>query len=632
MPDWFEQNAPSSQRQQQPSQSDWFEQNTTQPQDTNTDQPGALGRFFSSLGAVLDPRPALSEYWHRGEERRKMGAAIAAIANSRGRQMTPEEESAIEAGMSANVANPMGAILPSGSEAALAAGTQAAQGDIAGALGTVTGAYGVAPAVMGGVRAGIRGGLNAGVNWLENAAKNANPVEQAALDAARNEGIPVPLGLASGDPRMLALQKATTYTPVGAAYAREAEKEATQGFRQWAGRLAERANPVPETQESSGSNVLTRLESRAMQFHDAADENYTKVWNETNKPDYVENVQVRMKRDTSGRPVPVMKDVAVPVNIQPLQPELKALWKRMEVAWEETRRRTSKGRALLQSIVQDDWNIPVQQAEDNLSGLKALTREGGDARVVGLAKNLIPRVQKLIDDTVQAKLGDESLEALQAGRENTRRAYEVEGILKKVPKEPVQAHKYLAWTDDTGIQHTRAIAGEVPDVMAPAGRAWLSNLFDKAMQEGGFTRARGLKNAWDSLGNETKKEFFQNPRFIQDLNNFFLAAKRFEDNPNPSGTAFMNAISEAMGPKAFASPMGAVKQVVGGGILAKMMYKPEAIRTMTAGLMKGSPTEALVRQLVRIMGVPADEERIQEYLKSKNKTMLPYSYAPQANQ
>lgn len=118
------------------------------PPQAAEEQPGAISRFFSAVGDAINPIPAIKEYLDRPSEWKKISDGMGVATASRGREMTPEESEIVERGLQANVGNPMGQVLPAGSETAVQAAEQARQGNVAGAAGTLVGGYAI-PAAIG---------------------------------------------------------------------------------------------------------------------------------------------------------------------------------------------------------------------------------------------------------------------------------------------------------------------------------------------------------------------------------------------------------------------------------------------------------------------------------------------------
>lgn len=104
----------------------------------------------ATIGNLIN---GVKEYANRPEETRKMFDALHTLkqAEEQGRDLTPDEQSTVQRGMSANVSNPMGATLPLGSEPLGKAGYQATHGDVMGGLGTLAGSAAMVavPAVAG---------------------------------------------------------------------------------------------------------------------------------------------------------------------------------------------------------------------------------------------------------------------------------------------------------------------------------------------------------------------------------------------------------------------------------------------------------------------------------------------------
>jgi hypothetical protein len=171
----------------------------------------------------------------------------------------------------------------------------------------------------------------------------------------------------------------------------------------------------------------------------------------------------------------------------------------------------------------------------------------------------------------------------------------VAGLSKQLRNEPVQAFQQLTYGKDSGVDFLRQVAQQAPEEMPKLGRAYLEGLFENATKDGGFDKARTIGNSWSQLGPETKKILFKNPMLVQDLDKFFLGAKKLAENPNPSGSGVVGWIA---GQSALVvnHPATGVPLMIGAGALSKMLHSPAGVRALTNGLRVplGSPAAASI--------------------------------------
>jgi hypothetical protein len=178
----------------------------------------------------------------------------------------------------------------------------------------------------------------------------------------------------------------------------------------------------------------------------------------------------------------------------------------------------------------------------------------------------------------------------------------------------------LTWQKDIGVSFLRKIAEHTPEVLRQIGRAYIQKLFDQATQEGGFSRAQTIAKQWENLGPQTKKLLYPNPGLRTSLDRFFLGVKMAAENPNPSGTALVNQVSNSVAGLTGAgagiglwlhSPLAALGSaaleggyLLGGRAIAKLLYSPAGVRLLTGALKPEAPAAAALRasQILRIAG------------------------------
>jgi hypothetical protein len=182
--------------------------------------------------------------------------------------------------------------------------------------------------------------------------------------------------------------------------------------------------------------------------------------------------------------------------------------------------------------------------------------------------------------------GDDVLKALETGRRATRAKYAVADVLDSLTggsAEPVRPYDRLTAPKDSRVDLLRQVKQLAPDQVKTVARAYLDRLLEKATSEGGFGRARGIAADWERLGPATKAALFKDPAYVQDLDRFFLLAKRIEDTPNPSGTAH-TLLTAAQGGLLWTDPISGVATQVGGAALSKLLHSKTGVKLLTQGL------------------------------------------------
>lgn len=406
------------------------------------------------------------------------------------------------------------------------------EGNIAGAAGNVTGTAAMLalPELAGKAKVPILPKIT-----------NPNPAEGAALDYLESKGVQVPAGARTGNTYVKNVQKAADSTPLGGIVAQRAQTANTGALRTEAGALVDRATPDVSPDALYGK------------FRDAAAD-----------PANLKTVQTGTKQQqigtnyTTGAPitktVPVTEDIPLPAKVGDLKEALQPIYDEMQWMPAATRN-ASAGYRAIENILKGPDTIPATSAEIGLSGLKELARDGA-GRSAGLAKLVVPRLQKIVDDAT-AQAGPDVVDALQQGR--------------------------------------KAAAQQM-------GADTLQGIINKAQAEGGFNREAGIWQNYQTARPALQKQLA--PELVSDLDKFFLGAKKLAENPNPSGSA-TTLISFSSGGLVVHNPAVGVPVVLGAGALSKMMHSPAGVRMLTQGmkLPLSAPAAVLTGgQLLRMAG------------------------------
>ena len=337
--------------------------------------------------------------------------------------------------------------------------------------------------------------------------------------------------------------------------------------------------------EQAGQAVQGSLAKTAAQHAQNAETSYNTFRQIEQQPSSLRNVQTGTKTviGPNGQPqsVPVMEDVPMPVDITWIKAQLKPIYDDMQKWMEPAKRNASAGFQAVKSILDGPDAIPASQAEAGLGGLKQLAREGA-GRNSGMAKFITPKLQDAIDQAV-GSVDPHALMELQAGRVETAAQYGTKAVADQLRTEPVQAFGQMTYAKDAGVDLLRQVANEAPAELPKIGRAYLEDLFGKATAEAGFNRTQSVWQNWQNLGPETKKLLFQNPALIQNLDDFFLAAKKVAENPNPSGSGVVSWIA-GQSALAVTHPATGIPYLIGAGAVSKMLHSPAGVRALTNGL------------------------------------------------
>lgn len=435
-----------------------------------------------------------------------------------------------------------------------------------------------------------------------------NPVQQAAVEFAKDNGIPVDAATATNSRFVAGAQHLAASTPGGFKTAENFRATQQQGLQRVAGELADESNAThsilatkkivpgaPQTPESVGKSTAAALDRKIKGHIAEANANYDDLGKAVQDPKNTKTVTVGSKKENTGvfdqqgnpvtRDVPITRDIQMPVDAKPIKEQLAPVAAEIEKWWEPARRNSSAGYQAIKSILNGDDVIPADQAEKGLSGLKDLARtDDPNIRTVsqGIGARAVSIWQNAIDNAV-GNADPKALTALQKGRAATASKFEVADVAKQLRDEPVQAFNQLTWKNDTGIDFLRKIQTQAPQQMQQLGRAFLDKLFAQATEDGGFSKTGTVKSQWENLGPKTKDLFYPDPVLRGNLDKFFDFANEAAKNPNPSGTAIVGHLVPS-GILMVTNPMAGTAYMLSGAGASKLLHSAEGVKLLTQGI------------------------------------------------
>lgn len=484
-------------------------------------------------------------------------------------------------------------VMPALGPAAANAGEQIQSGDVSGGLGSAAALLAPEVASMG---------LKGRSIPISPKMLTKNPAEASAVRFGLKEGLPVDAATATGNPAVRGLQWLADKS-IGGSFVNASAK--AEGASKLSGKLDDLANPKGSAlgrttfsvhPEQAGAAVRTALESKIKSQHGLANAEYSALRTIESDPVNLVKVQTGTKPaplslNTLGigprGSVPVYEKIALPVDTRAAKAALTPILEQMKRQMPETQRQASPGFKALENIVDGPDYAPASQVDRDLGAIKSIAR-GADSPYLrdvsqGIAAKSVSELGAAVDAAV-AKGGQKAVAALRNGREATRIKYEVADVLDAMREEPVQAFNQMVYSKDAGINQLRSVATHAPSEMPKVGSAFLNDILDTATAQGGFDRAAGSWAKWDKLGPETKKILFKDPKYIQDLDDFFLLAKKLEENPNASGTATVGQTGIMVGAASAGHTAAVAGSVLSLAALSKIMHSPRAVNLMVNGL------------------------------------------------
>lgn len=454
-----------------------------------------------------------------------------------------------------------------------------------------------------------------------------NPVEQEAIRFGLSQDVPITAAQV-GNKFVKSAQALAASSPGGSIPLGGVEAAQKQAMRRVGSELATEAFPgAPQIPESAATEVKATLTKRIedlKQQADAAYDQYKQIVKANVQPVTTGQQQVTSGMvDQFGKPitatVPVTQDIATPIDMRDIKAQLTPIYEQMSQWMQPAKQQASPGYTAMGSIVNGPDFRPVLDAEAGLSGLKSLARDA-DPNMAnvnqGIAKFAAVRLQNQIDSTVYRDAGQDALNALQNGRALHAQKMETYESLQSLRDEPVQAFNQLTMAKDAGINKLREVAQLAPADMPKVGRAFVEDMLTKPTASGGFENGQSMWSKWENLGPETKKILYPDPNLRNNLDNFFLLARKLAENPNPSGSATVGSVGGTLA--ILMKPHVGVPVVVGGYGLAKLLQSPRTVSYLLDAMSTQAPSTAVgggmkaslaIGNIVRAAGQYAHEVR-----------------------
>ena len=502
------------------------------------------------------------------------------------------------------------------------AGDKAESGDFQGAIEDTVNTTGAAmvPLPLGKLPAKVAAGLKAG---------SKSKAVQSMVKFAQERAFPLDMATTSDNALVRGGQQIAGSTIGGAIPAAVAKGEQSSALRRISGELMDEVHPSEMTPANAGRSLDSGLSKLSAGIAKESATAYAALAKIEAHPKNLEAVQIGTKQqpvlNVQGRPipgqfetVPVTEKIPMPIDLREIKAWAADVLGPLEQRWTAADPGAAKNIAQqvksLKSIVEGPDFKAASIAEKDLGNLKALARNSDSVTESTMrGSQAVDRLQGSIDAKV-AGAGPEAIAALKEGREKWAAHSEVEGVMDGLRAEPVQAFGQTKFKKDSGIEFFKSIAKHAPNELPKLGRAFLEDVFEKASSDPNFRGGLGMETAWKNLGKETKDLMFKHPAMVQNLDNFFLLAKRTQELANTSGTAPVQVAGQtfnALGGIAAGVSGGAVGGLVeyavgqlGVAGITKLMYSPKFVAAMNNGLKipARAPAQALAFQNLIRMG------------------------------
>jgi len=422
--------------------------------------------------------------------------------------------------------------------------------------------------------------------------RNPNAKVAAAVQEGLDNGIPVDAGTATGNAAVKGIQHLADRSIGGSVVNTGADQETAQALASRGRDIAGKVYPSAVSPYDAGKALKQGVEASKEASASKATEAYRALEKIQADPAVLEDAHVGWKQNMSTDPsapdlVPDIQKIPMPVDLRPVKEAMAKLEGPLSDRMTPAQQDLNPALNAIRNILKRPDAVPASVADKDLGYLKGILRnKSASDQVKHFAGEAIDALEAQVQDAV-AKAGPEATKALSAGRAATIDKYAADEVLKSLHEDPVKIFEQSIFRKDAGVDQLRAIQKFAPQEIAKVGRAYVDDLIHTATSEGSFSKGAKLWSAWDNLGPQTKQIIF-NPRQAEDLDKFFLLAKKMGENPNPSGTGHLVSLGAQAG-GLIVNPASGIPIEISGALLSKFLHSPKGVNLLING-MKTAPS------------------------------------------
>ena len=423
------------------------------------------------------------------------------------------------------------------------------------------------------------------------------PLAQSVINLAQKVGIQLDQGAIGGSRTVQGVQKILGSTVAPDVYEPMIEGQ-QQGLNQAATGLA---NGLSTDRFAAGESTIQKLLAHVSDRGDVARKAYGTLESIENQPSSLKTITTGSRPSSildaaTGEPiqVPATENIPLPVDMRAakakLSPIRDSIMKQLPVGQQQY----SKGLQAIQNILDGKDYVSASTADANLSAVKQIQREAVDGKVKFLASRALEAVSPGVDDAV-AKGGPEATQALKTARAAWKEHAGALDMLESLGSDAQGKTGQIALSNrllrpaDASYPDLQKVLAIAPQASKDLGDAYLSDVFRKSVEEGGFVNAKSAANRWNQIGPRTKAALYS-PEHIADVNDFMTLAKRLAENPNPSNSGMINAMVKTG--LLVTHPVQAGMALGFGRPLAKVLYNPEGATALKELLKSPNSKEA----------------------------------------
>jgi len=242
---------------------------------------------------------------------------------------------------------------------------------------------------------------------------------------------------------------------------------------------------------------------------------------------------------------------------------------------------TVMARKALSGVMEAPDTASLMAAEKALGRLKLMQRKNPDP--YGDSGRVLNQTVGALDRQIMATAEREPAlrDALVKGRQLTVDKYDAVAALKALRKDPAGTVDALTGAPENGLEFLKSVQRHAPGELSTVGRAYLDDLMSMMSDP---LRRDMAASKWGNLGIEKKRIIFgdvlkRDPKYLQDLDSFFLLMRKLKANPNASGSGYMTL----NGARFLGGIPVVVMSELGGVALSKALMSPRVVRAFTRG-------------------------------------------------
>lgn len=460
------------------------------------------------------------------------------------------------------------------------------------------------------------------------------PIEAADLADFKRRGGKLSVGQEKGIVPLEKGERATQHIlgsePVAEKFFRTQEADLEQQARESIAQVS----PVKLEDYESGHRLRGAFEAYVNGQKTKADQLYSLIREKAAKAK--ERVQTGWREVPGAKPeathtpagmparVPVFEEFEAPVDLQPMQAQLRDLYQNFQDRLPEAQKQASPGFKALENIMtRKSRYMNAVDLDVSLGAIKELVRRGQQSRLLttraqGVGLRVIDAGEKQISQALE-KASPGLSKTRERASQYVKEYHAADEMLQGLSpqNEPVQVYRTLTKAGDQTYELLTRINKIAPQELRTMGRTYLEGMLKEGFgRTGRPERTAGMLRDWNELGPKTKELLF-GQKLTTELDSVFRNLRKLAPAEG-SPTGWRLPILEALGvagpalgliltghPVAGLSAAGGLAATaLGMNVLARVLFSERGAELLNKSLTLPTGTGAF-REVVRALGAEA---------------------------